>query len=480
MKRPEEITAKAKRIFSRIDFRRLSGVGSVLGIALEAGDAYVVELKRRGNPLDSLSGKIEAVNSFRSILNSDLEESGRVLKGSFSEFGITTRYAVISAKGARYVSAIIPPEIENTHEWVEENALRLLHLPVANSELVFNVDVIGRDGSGARVLITFFRRGEIENCLKFAESAGLELLSISSGVQDLLPLCALSEREGLPSAYRIAHLGPNTLTTLSCEGNWVLDVRSEHTSIELSLPDVVEKAIAGSVESDTRVFVSGAFEKSTSDNVLIRPFGLSSHYALAAGLALRGLLHRESGDFLPDDSRNSLDLNLARSLFKKTVLMSGLILLVALAIPLGASMYLNMKSDQLEESLASGGSSASKIDSMEKEVAVLKESLRNVASPESRSNTAYILHETAKLTPRTVRLLSLVLQADGPSLVLKGEGESERDISEFMKSFKVSPLFQDLSLKKLDTGGTASGESHGRRGRVYFELLVKLARGRGI
>jgi len=480
MERPEEVSAKAKKVFSRIDYHRLSGVGSVLGIALEIGSAYVVELRRRGNPIDSLSGKIEAVNSYRCSLSGDVEESGRVLKESFTEFRITTRYAVISAKGARYVSAIIPPEIEDVHEWVEENAARLLHLPVAHSEIVFHVEVIGRDPSGARVLITFFRRGEIENCLKFAECVGLELLSITPGVHDLLPLCALSEGEGLPSAYRIVHLGQNTLISLSCEGSRVLDIRTEHASAELSLPEVIESAIAGSNETDTRVFVSGAFEKSASDDVLIRPFRLSSDYALAAGLALRGLLHRESGDFLPEVLRNHLELNFAKTLFRKTIFTSALILLIVLAIPLAGSMYLNMKSDQLDESIASGGGSASEIESMEKEVSFLKESLKNVASPESRSNTAYILHETAKLTPKTVRLLSLVLQAEGPSLVLKGEGESERDISGFMRSIKGSPLFQDLSLKKLDTGGAGSGESHPRRGRVYFELLVQLTSGRGI
>jgi Tfp pilus assembly protein PilN len=476
------MTDKLRKLASRIDFSRLSGVRSVLGIALEPGGAHVVELKRRGNLLDSISGKIQAVKWF--VCNFDgktIEESGNLLKNALVDYGIHTAYAVISVKGARFVSAVIPPEVDNTPEWIEENTARLLHLPVAPSEIVSQIDIVGSDPSGKRALVTFLRKGEIENCTTLAGIAGIHLLSISPSFQDLMPVCALSQTDKLPSSYQIAHYDQSTLTTITCEEGRVSHITTEHTKSELSLAEVLERSSSGQGGTDAKVFVSGAFEKSESDHVLIRPFGLTSDYALASGLAVRGLLpKRGSVGFLPQTDQIELSLNLTKSLFRRTLLASGLTLLVLLAIPLAASSYLAMKSDQLDQQIGGRDGSVAEIEGMEKEVSALQKSSKEFALPGNRSNSSFILHEIAKLTPKRTRLLSLVLVSDDPSIDLKGEAESERDISELMKDLKNSPLCRDLSLKKLETGGARGGNTTPRKGRVYFELSLKLVKGRGI
>lgn len=444
-----------KGLVSRIDIRRLSGVRSVLGIALEPGGAHVVELRRRGNPLDSLAGKIEAVKIFTcSLRGKNAVKSGIALKNAFSDFGICAKFSVISPIGARYVSTILPSEVDNSHEWVQENAAKLLHLPVLSSEILFSIDKTESTPSGQRSLITFLRRGEVESCVQIAGSAGLELISISPGLQDLIPVCALATGEA-PPAYQIVHSEQGSLTTLSCENGRLRDVKTEYTATGLSFHEILERTSPDQGGQPLKVFVSGAFEKSGGKDAVIRPFGLTSDFAIAAGLALKGLLPRSGpADFLPQKERDGFDLNLAKQLLRRTILTSGLLLLFVLGVPLALSAYFAVK---LDESSSVAESGAAEIETLQKEASLLRESSRGCDAPGSRSNSAFLLHEIARLTPKSIRLVSLVLHADGPGFRLRSSSQStilSRVLSTFHKltSVLLEYCYASVSFREKSQG----------------------------
>jgi hypothetical protein len=223
----------------------------------------------------------------------------------------------------------------------------------------------------------------------------------------------------------------------------------------LSFHEILERTSPDQGGQPLKVFVSGAFEKSGGKDAVIRPFGLTSDFAIAAGLALKGLLPRSGpADFLPQKERDGFDLNLAKQLLRRTILTSGLLLLFVLGVPLALSAYFAVK---LDESSSVAESGAAEIETLQKEASLLRESSRGCDAPGSRSNSAFLLHEIARLTPKSIRLVSLVLHADGPGFRLRSSSQStilSRVLSTFHKltSVLLEYCYASVSFREKSQG----------------------------
>ena len=468
-----------KRLVSRLDLHRLSGVRSVIGIELDSGRARVAELRRQGNPLDTLSGHLAGIRAFHvDFAGESSDECGLALKKSLEEHKVSTAYAVVAPKGVRYLSAVIPPEVENAREWVDEHIASLLHLPVSTSDLLIHLEPGRPSPSGVRVLITLVRKREIEWTNEVARASGLKLLAISPGFQDLIPMVALSVPGSPPARFRIIHTGGGSLTTLSCENGEITGIAVEYRSgpprlaeSKLTEPDIERTG-------EEQIFVFGAGAGRGGSCITINPFGLGAEFALASALAMKGLLHAERGvDFLPKESRENVDTELSKGLLTRAAFSAGCLLILLLGLPLGLTEWCEMKSAQFDEQLSSVADSSAGIGALESELANLEKSAHFIWSPESHSNISYLLHEVASLTPKDIRLSSLSFKSSDATLTLKGESRSPAGVSAFLTQLKSSPLLTSVALKTLKYE-RASGETNGSRpGVASFEVLVHIAPG---
>jgi len=339
---------------------------------------------------------------------------------------------------------------------------------------------LGRDARGTSVLVTFVRQSEIDECLKFASSAELELLGLSPGLEDLSRVCLLSLEGEPPSVYRIIHFGENTVNTLDFEGEHLIALETEHVSETLGAAEARLKGTTQNEDGTRKTFFSGRIPDQETGGIILRPFGLSSEFALAAGLALRGLMpNPHFADFLPPDEQAKSELRLSKSFFRRSATACCLFVLLLLGIPFGLASLIELRSDNLDARLAASGSSTREISELQKEAALLREVTLSTRTSALRSHAAFILHEIAAHTPEGVVLSQLTLSEAKSSITLKGTGKSQIDLSKFMKNLKTSPFCLDLSLTALNARSTLGVKPYTRSGSISFELSLTTRLGGG-
>ncbi len=471
--------SSVKDLLGRIDYPRLAGLRSLLGIDFEGEKAHVVELSREGLPFDKFSGKIVPLQSFTILIpEGSIAEKAKIIETSLEDHGVKTRFAVMSVRRThlRIVSVKVPADVEDIEDWVHENSARLLKLPVAPSDLAFALETIEATGGGRRATIAFLRKEERDAYVALAGEAGLELLSLTSGLTDLARVCLLSPHADLTSVFRIVHVEQGAVTTLSCKEGECTGIAVEQITHPMSVVDALAKG--GAVNEETKVFVSGQLSGPERAGVLLKPFGVASEFALASGLALRGLMMQEQGaDFLTREEVERRETRLAQGLFRAALLVSGILLLALLLVPFVASTYLEVKNDDIDATLITSGRSNAEIAELEREAAFLKKSSVTGSSSSVRSHTAFYLHEIARLTPHDAELRSLVIEsvdARTGRVLLKGHALSQNSVSDYLKSLKGGAFCREVSLRKLDVHDME--RDPGGRGRnlqgVYFEIAA--------
>jgi ABC-type phosphate transport system permease subunit len=115
----------------------------------------------------------------------------------------------------------------------------------------------------------------------------------------------------------------------------------------------MEKAHELDKERADDTLISGRVDLGGLPGKMFQPFGLESRFALAAGLAVRGLLPGiKSVEFLSQERAEKHKSTLARSLLNRTVLVCGVLTLLLLVLPFLASLYVEERTSELDEELA--------------------------------------------------------------------------------------------------------------------------------
>ena len=236
--------SSVKDLLGRIDYPRLAGLRSLLGIDFEGEKAHVVELRREGLPFDKFSGKIVPLQSFTILIpEGSVAEKAKSIKTSLDDHGVKTRFAVMSVRRThlRIVSVKVPADVEDMEGWVHENGARLLKLPVAPSDLAFALETTEATGGVKRATIAFLRKEERDAYVALAGEAGLELLSLTSGLTDLARVCLLSPPSDLTSVFRIVHVEQGAVTTLSCKEGECTGIAVDQIANPMSVDDALAK-----------------------------------------------------------------------------------------------------------------------------------------------------------------------------------------------------------------------------------------------
>jgi hypothetical protein len=482
-----EWAATLRELEGRLDLQRLSGVRSVLGIDLSETQARIVQVERKGNPVDRLKARFVPRCSFLCDLEPGRspEEKGICLKEQLISRGLIGSYAVVGihGRGVRTVRATIPGGTTDIQAWIRDHAEKLLRLPVQAGELTFRFAAIESEGENSVFEVTFVRRGELEAAALLAKSAGLELLALEPGVDSLLLAMLLGGGAEAPHEAKI----------LYCDGpdSWVLDYKEGRKSSSRHAPLSEGHLEAGGEESslashhdrpltEPRALIAGSFkcnERPPSSRPL-EAFGLPAECALAAGLALHGLLKMsfEATSLVPD-CRRRYEEKLYGSLWKRAVLAVGGTIFLMLALLAGGSAFLEWRIGQTEKEIASAGPLYEELRTLENAITSLKSRLRGGGATMRRSNAVKTLHEIASLLPQGLWFTKVEMNAGvlgEAELQIHGFARSHQEVSEFLRSLERSSLTRGVRLVRSGAPGPESATAGGyaRKESVVFHIAA--------
>src|SRR5437867_678327 len=142
-------------ILRSLDLQRLAGVNRILGVDLADDIVRIVELEKKGGPLNKYAVRMSPVCAYyrQFTTGATLEKKAQQTKELLVACGITTTYAVSSVRtlGVRSLVAHTPPHVDNLDEWIRENHERLLKLPVPLTQVSFDYEVINTSESSISV-----------------------------------------------------------------------------------------------------------------------------------------------------------------------------------------------------------------------------------------------------------------------------------------------------------------------------------------
>ena len=442
-------------ILKRIDLPRLSGINRLLGIHCTDDSVRVVELEKRGSFLNRFKAAFQPVCSFELALheNASTAERARDLVQALHRHGVRTRHAVvgIQSKGVKNVVASVQSSVKNLDEWIGEHHEKLLKLPLPLSEVSYAYEVLTSSDAGPTVEITFVRKTDIEDQVRFVELAGLQPLAVGAGTRDALT--ALVGVGDLPSE--------DDLTLIAVEAQSL-----ELTTLQKGRRKSVERHMVTSAADsralkDTwnattnRTLVTGsiASEYSAHRAEVLRPWGLGPEFAVAAGLAVKGFIPELSPvNLLADDKRELAEASMYRSLTRRGVLALGLILFLLLLLPTLASLYLESRLESASAGVISNDSTVIKVRALEHEVDLLAAKVQAFSVRVRRTEYSRILHDVAAASHEGLWFDHLLIRAGkqgGTELVVSGQATSNDDVTRFLKSLEASPEFKDVTLLRL-------------------------------
>ncbi|RPI03036.1 MAG: hypothetical protein EHM64_12990 [Ignavibacteriae bacterium] len=416
---------------NNISLRQLAGVNRVLGVDLTDNCARVVELEERIIPLRKTQSRFIVRNHFTLEFNPADEWSNKadLLKQKLSELGSSTRSAATSIRslGVKVVETIIPSGIHAIDEWISENQEKLLRIPLSSGRISHSVEILEQTDSGTRVEITFVRKDEIERYQSFFRAAGLELIVLGAGVRDACNVIMVENNIELKEAKFFFSAEDSINVTDFLHGR---RIRSYQSTAPITQAHPEEAA----------VFISGeqCIELNFTGADVIQPLGLSPEYCLPVGLTLKALNPELSPtNFLPAEETSRITLNIHKSLFQRTVLLAGTLLIVLLIIPFALETYLNWRSNSLDELLLANGSSYTELKLLETQTRDLEKQLTESGSSVRSSHTSKLLHDIASASPEGLWLYKFKLDAatKGTSkLSLFGYTQQSEKVTDYLKN----------------------------------------------
>lgn len=417
----------------RMDLLRLAGIRTVLGVDVTENRARVVSLTRTGWSINKYSRNFQATGSLSVEFDAGMtvEEKGLRLRESLVSKGIHCRYAVgcVRSRGIKIVAASVPVETEDVSEWIRDNYEKLVKVPIPLESIVFRYEVLHLTESGRHVEVTFVRKDDIRTCEKLFVSAGLDLIALAAGPRDALNSFMIGDQLGKKQTFIYA---------------------DEESTVQIEINEAKSGPLrAGTFRLDTvgqGDVVSGKYADASAE--AFRPFGLSSSFTLASGLAIKGFLPEISPMNFLDEVKNAhFAASVHRSLIKRSTFAYATVLSILLAVPVIAGFALQSMKESLEEQLVESGPVYQHVSMLEQQVRFLEEGLSGKDAITTRSSVARTLQEVAFAAPESLWLARLRLERDthGEStILLTGYTRSNELVAEFLR--RLQARSRDVSL----------------------------------
>lgn len=455
-----------------IDLQRWSGVTPILGIDLTDDRARVVVMERKGLWYRRYSSNFQIVDFFTCEFesNEQRQQKAEQLQRCLSEREIESPYTVstLRSSAVKIITTLVPDGTENIREWIADHQDKLLRLPIASSELIVDFEILDRTENGILTEISFVRKNDVEEHVAFLEQCGIRLLSVGTGVRDVVNLLLLS--------------GEGDILLFDSQSVWHAGVRNGKKSPIAITPRVIGKSVAEyrelfSVKSDA-VFVGDGIEETESarDSHII-PIGIQLEYALAYGLAIKGFIPELSPvNVLSNEQRLKTAEHSSKSLFQRVAILCGGILFLLLSVQMMISMYIQNRIDKIDQQLSTASGVYEEVKMLEKQIATLRQKVEYGNTSMQRRDAAKILHDVARLVPNDVWLHSLTYDAKDQGkiiLLCSGYSRSNEGVAEFLKNIEISNYCSNARLVKTGANAHDIIESvHSKN--ITFELTAAI------
>jgi hypothetical protein len=217
---------------------------------------------------------------------------------------------------------------------------------------------------------------------------------------------------------------------------WVFRVRDgKRTAMHIPAPGEP----AGASMPTGVVFRGGDTTNSGSGQNVIRPFGLSSEYSLAAGLALKGFIPELNPmDLLDEAEQERFDGMVHRALARRVTIALGVTLVLLLTLPGAVSFISGSQAVTLENDVIPGSSYA-EIESLQQQVDFLENDLYDNTQTSARTGFSRILHDVAAAVPESVWLTKLKIEGrsqESALVTLTGISRSGDQVSLFIRALE--------------------------------------------
>ena len=452
-----------RTILDNIDYKRLAGTTTILGVDVTPERARVVVMKRSGHPFNRFTGNFRVLKSFSCSFEPGMPDQQRAhcLRECIDDQKIPSRSVVgtVRSMGVKFVLATVPADVGNITEWIREEHEKLIKLPIPSNQLSFRYEIIERTTAGISIEIAFVRNSEIEEQKAFFTAAGLDLLALGGGARDILNPLIIDPSSEIGQAVNLVYVDEHTISIISFHGGIRSPLKISPAAAGSSIAS--QMARLGFEKTTNPLLVAGdtidAAERETCR--LFQPFGLSPEYALAAGLAIKGFVPEISPvNFLSDHERERNDVRIARSLLHRVALVLGSLTLMLLALQFLAALFLQKSIDSLDEQMNASGAIYAEVLSLEQQVKDLEGKISGNESALQHTNTARMLHEIARVIPHDVRLEKLSFNTKESSqskLLLEGAARSQEAVAEFLRKLETSGLCSDPKLIRSGTRAAA-------------------------
>lgn len=474
-----------KTVLRNIDFAKLSGVTTITGVDISGECMRVVVLRKKNSPLNKYSARFVPLRHLmvESLPGDSMEERGKKLRAKLDGNKIRSPWAVssINTHGAvKTVTVDVPKNVTDVRLWIVEQYEKLVRLPLPISELMFEYEKVeGGDGNRSSIEITFVRRSEVDQYRQLFHAAGLTLLRLSAGVREAFFSIYLDASTDKDVSF--LYLKNDTLHVTELRGDRSEKRRGPTRQIPLDASvdrtTVIRTLIGDGSSRGMECLVVGETMRGIAGFTAVTPFGLSTEYTLAVGLALKGFLPELSPvDFLSDAASDESRNKIRQSFSRRLTITFGGILILLFGIQFCAQWYLDGWERSVDDQLAVDNGKYVEIFRLESEVNSLKQKMANGRVSYRNTDLARSLHELAVVVPEGVRLYKAVWNdtADGQfAAAVQGFADSEEDLGIFLKRMERSSVFSHVNLIRSGTPLAANPVVpviDSERKHLYFEI----------
>jgi Tfp pilus assembly protein PilN len=175
--------------------------------------------------------------------------------------------------------------------------------------------------------------------------------------------------------------------------------------------------------------------------------GLAEQDRLPALLALHGFFPG-SFDFLTGEERAAMEASKYKSLFQRTVIAAGSVLMFLLLIPFLAVQILNMREAAIEEQILAMGPAYSEIKLLEQQVETLRAQASQEAAGVNRSDVSRLSYGLAKSAPEGLWFLKVNVSESAVRII--GYARSSDQIATFMRNIQRDRVGTEVSLVRTE------------------------------
>ncbi len=446
-----------------INLLKLAGVTSVVGLDISDGILRAAQMDIRGGTFDRINSSFEASGYFTCTVDESRSASAvKTVRDEMERHGITARYAVaaLQENNVKTVRTEITGDASNIDEWLQDNFEKIVKLPVPLSDLTYRYEILRKASPTFLVEFVFARASEVESIQNFVYSLNLELLAVSAGLRDCLNSVFYSDRTMYGQTFSlIVDREDRAMLFDVDEGNLTASYSSSSRS--------------GLPERQGRMILLAAGPARDGEEAL-KPFGIAGEYAIAAGLAIRGLLPGLNPmDFLQLKDSVTVMEHVSKGLFHRVLLTCGGILVGLLLLQSAFSLIIDRLKKDVDVKLMASGTGRSELAILEKQNTELRKQLALIGADSSRTEVARLLHDVAAVVPDGVYLYKLVITKSSSGtfdVVVSGYGGESGNIADFVRLLEETPGLRDVRIVR--SGVPAYGENVSLVGRKILSPLT--------